>query len=224
MSSTTEPVASGARERVVAIDGPGGAGKSTIGRRVAERLGLSVLDTGAMYRALCLAAKRAGIALDDEAALGVAAAELDLELAPSGEVLLGGEDVSEAIRAPEIDAEVSAVAAHPTVRAELVRRQRAWVDEHGGGVLEGRDIASVVVPEARVKVYLTASEEERARRRALERGDLGEVAEIEAAIAHRDALDSGRAASPLVSVDAALVIDSTGRSIEEIVEEIVSRW
>ncbi len=153
---------------VIAIDGPGGSGKSTIARVLGERLGLAVLDTGSMYRALTLLAERRGVPGTD--AEGLAALAREMELEPGERVLLFGEDVSGAIRSREIDARVSTVAAHPAVRAELVRRQREWVSAHSGAVVEGRDITSVVLPDAEVRVYLTASELERARRRAEELG------------------------------------------------------
>jgi cytidylate kinase len=209
--------------RVVAIDGPSGSGKSTIGRGVATALGLETLDTGAMYRAVTLATLRAGADPRD----GVAAADVArraMVTLRDGVTVLDGDDVSTEIRGPEVTAAVSTVAAHPAVRAELVARQRAWVAHHDGGVVEGRDIGSVVFPDAPVKVFLTASDEERARRRqqdeaAAER-DVS-VADVQAAMAARDAADSGRAASPLTTADGAIVVDTTGRGVADIVAEIV---
>jgi cytidylate kinase len=211
------------RGRVVAIDGPSGSGKSTIGGGVATVLGLDTLDTGAMYRAVTLAVLRAGAdpADGDAAARSAATAAISVH---DGVTTLDGEDVSAEIRGPAVTAAVSTVAAHPAVRSELVARQRAWVETHGGGVVEGRDIGSVVFPDAMVKVYLTASDEERARRRhrdeaAAER-DVS-MAAVQAAMAARDAADSGRAASPLTTADGAMVVDTTGRSVADIVAEIV---
>jgi cytidylate kinase len=212
---------------IVAIDGPGGSGKSTVSRALARRLGVERLDTGAMYRALALAAIRANIAPEDAGALGELARGLELELGETGGrdlVRLSGEDVTDAIRGADVNAVVSVVAAHPVVRAELVARQRAWVAQHGAGVVEGRDITSVVLPDADLKVFLTADPEVRAKRRALEdaggehhRADAHAAGE---AIARRDRLDAARAASPLVVADGAVVVDSTGKSIDEVVDEI----
>src|SRR5205807_3469290 len=152
-----------APKKVVAIDGPAGSGKSTVARRVAEALGLPALDTGAMYRALTWAVLDAGIdPSDSPAVIGVAHA-LDLDIGPP--VRVGGRDVNDAIRTPEVSAAVSVVAAVPEVRVRLVAAQREWIEAHGGGVVEGRDIGTVVAPDAVLKVYLVASEEERARRR-----------------------------------------------------------
>lgn len=211
--------------RVVAIDGPAGSGKSTVARLTAAALDLEVLDTGAMYRVVTLAALERGVALDDGAALGALAAAITLGLGPAGAVTLDGRDVRVEIRGPEVTGAVSAVSAHPEVRAVLVDAQRTWMVEHGGGVVEGRDITTVVFPDAPVKVYLTASEEERARRRA---GD--EVAAdrpvdratVAADLARRDRLDSGRAAAPLTVADDAHVLDTTGMTIEEVVAAVAA--
>jgi CMP/dCMP kinase len=212
--------------RVVAIDGPSGSGKSTVGRNVAAQLDLHVLDTGAMYRSVTLAAIRARADLTDAAVCGRIAHDASVELEDEI-VRLDGEDVSARIRGPEVTGAVSTVSAHPEVRRELVRRQRAWVEQHGGGVVEGRDIGTVVFPDAPVKVFLTASDEERAKRRhrdeqAAERSTA--VAEVREALARRDALDTGRAASPLRAADDALVLDTTGRSVDDVVAEIVERF
>src|SRR5437763_11923433 len=152
-----------ARENVVAIDGPAGSGKSTVARAVAEALGLPVLDTGAMYRALTWAVLDAGIDLADTGGVIAVAERLDLDVGPP--VRVGGRDVNDAIRTAEVSAAVSVVAAVPEVRVRLVAAQRRWIDDHGGGVVEGRDIGTVVAPDAVLKVYLVASEVERARRR-----------------------------------------------------------
>lgn len=192
---------------------------------LAERLGLARLDTGAMYRAVTLLALRNGTDPADGAALASLAREMELSLGER--VLLDGEDVTAEIRAADVNEIVSLVAAHPEVRAELVERQRAWVAAHGGGVVEGRDIGSVVLPGADVKVFLTASPEERAARRAAEAvsGDAGgaaaDVAAVGEQIAARDLVDSNRTVSPLAVAEGAVVIDSTGRSVDEVVEEVL---
>jgi cytidylate kinase len=211
---------------VVAIDGPSGSGKSTVGRGVADALGLHVLDTGAMYRSVTLAALRAGADLADEDACGSLARAVRVELEDEV-VTLDGEDVSAEIRAPAVTAAVSAVSAHPAVRRELVTRQRAWVAQHGGGVVEGRDIGTVVFPDAAVKVFLTASDDERARRRQRDEEAAARPTEMDSvreALARRDALDSSRVASPLRAADDALVLDTTGRGVEDVVAEIVQRF
>ena len=197
--------------RVIAIDGPAGAGKSTVSRRLAEALGLERLDTGAMYRAVAWSALDQGVdPADAEAVTGIArSARIEV-----GErVTAGGVDVTEAIRSPEVNRAVSAVAATPDVRRLLVARQRRWVVEHGGGVVEGRDIGSVVFPDASLKIYLTASPEERARRRSEEGSD---------GVARRDRLDSTRAASPLEVADGARIVDTTERSVDAVVEEVLA--
>jgi cytidylate kinase len=202
--------------RVIAIDGPAGSGKSTIGRAVAARLGLEYLDTGAMYRSVAFAALGRGIDPADHEAVAALAPTLIIVIGER--VTVDGEDATAAIRGPEVTRAVSAVAANPEVRAELVRRQRAWAAERGGGVMEGRDIGTVVFPDADLKVYLTADESERLRRRAVEGG-----VEVARYSARRDAADSTRAASPLQAAEDALVIDTTGRAIDEIVEEVLSK-
>ncbi len=211
--------------RVIAIDGPSGSGKSTIARGVACRLELQVLDTGAMYRAVTLAALEAKIDLHDERACGDLARAVTIAV-ESGVTTIDGRDVSAEIRGPEVTASVSAVSAHPEVRTVLVAEQRAWVATHGGGVVEGRDIGTVVFPAAPLKVFLTASDEERARRRqqdeaAAERAV--EVDDVRSALARRDALDSGRVASPLRAAEGAIILDTTQRGIDEVVAELVER-
>lgn len=208
---------------LVAIDGPGGSGKSTVARGVADALGLEWLDTGAMYRAVTLLALRRGVPTADDQALGRLAASTVIEVGPR--VLMNDVDVTEEIRSGEIDANVSYVAANPSVRSVLVERQRAWALERGAGVLEGRDIGSVVLPDADVKVYLTASEAERARRRRAEHAAGGQTSDLvatRAAISARDVIDAGRADSPLVVAEGAVVIDSTGRSADDVVSEIAA--
>lgn len=209
--------------RVVAIDGPAGSGKSTVARAVAARLGLEVLDTGAMYRAVTLAVLDRGLDTADAGACGRVAAEVRIDLGAT--VCLDGRDVTGEIRSPEVTAAVSEVSAHPSVRRELVARQRAWARDHGGAVVEGRDIGTVVFPDATVKVFLTASDLERARRRA---GDEAvadrrtDVDSVRADLARRDAHDAQRAASPMVAAADAVTIDSTDRTVDEVVEAITA--
>ncbi|HYY79497.1 MAG TPA: (d)CMP kinase [Actinomycetes bacterium] len=208
---------------VVAIDGPAGAGKSTVARRVAERTGLRYLDTGATYRALTLGLLRRGVPPDDPAAVAEAARtiDLDLELDAAGRatVLLDGKPPGAELRSAEVNAAVSAVSAVPAVRQQLVALQRSLVGL-GGIVAEGRDVGTVVWPDAEVKVYLTASEPERARRRAGDGNGGGESAD---ALARRDRLDSSRATSPTRPADDAVVLDSTGRAVDQVVEEVLGR-
>jgi cytidylate kinase len=196
---------------VVAIDGPAGSGKSTVARAVAARLGLEVLDTGSMYRAVTSLALRAGVDPHDPDKVTLLAASSDLCV--GDRVTADGVDLTETLRSDAVNGLVSLVAAIPGVRRVLVERQRAWVAEHGGGVVEGRDIGSVVFPSASVKVYLTASHSERARRR----GD-----EAPESVAKRDLLDGGRAVSPLVAASDAHVLDTTDRAIDDVVEEVLS--
>lgn len=204
---------------VIAIDGPAGAGKSTIGRALAARLGLQYLDTGAMYRGVTVAAMRQGIAVDSGEPVTALAERVALEVGDSG-VFVDGFDATAAIRSAEVNANVSAVAANPGVRTVLVERQRAWARERGGGVLEGRDIGSVVFPDAALKVYLTASPMERAKRRALESG--GDVNEIAASIETRDRKDRERADGPLTEASGAVIVDTTGRSVEDVLAELTA--
>lgn len=203
--------------RVIAIDGPAGAGKSTIARALAARLGLEYLDTGAMYRAVTFAAVRRGVDLDDDEAVARLARSVPLEVGDHG-VFVDGVDATIEIRTAEITRAVSRVAANSAVRDELVARQRQWGVQRGGGVIEGRDIGSVVFPDAVLKLYLTASPRVRAERRVAEAG--GDIDEIEAAIATRDSYDSTRAHGPLVQADGSVVVDTTGLSIEQVLEVI----
>jgi cytidylate kinase len=206
---------------VVAIDGPAGAGKSTVARAVADALGVNVLDTGAMYRAVTLIVLARGLDPED----GAAAAKITDEIAIDvGErVTIDGRDVSEEIRTPAVTAAVSAVSAHPAVRRELIDQQRAWVAAHGSGVAEGRDMASVVFPDARLKVFLTASPAERAARRYEERRhEIEDVDAAHRALIERDTLD--HETNPLVPVEGALVVDTTGRTIDDVVAQIVAAY
>ncbi len=205
--------------RVIAIDGPAGAGKSTIAKALAARLGLEYLDTGAMYRAVTFAALHHGIDLDDEVAVALLAQRVPLTVDDSG-VVVDGLDATTAIRGPEVTAAVSKVAANSGVRTEMRLRQQQWAVERGGGVIEGRDIGSVVFPDAELKLYLTASPRERALRRVAQSG--GDVDEIEAAIARRDHLDSTRADSPLTEATGSTVVDTTGRTISDVLDHIVN--
>jgi cytidylate kinase len=210
---------------VVAIDGPSGSGKSTVARAVAGDLGLQVLDTGAMYRAVTLAAIERDVPLDDGAACAVVARDVEISL-EDGVTRLDGRDVSGEIRGPVVTGAVSTVAAHPDVRAILVEEQRAWVKRHLGGVVEGRDIGTVVFPDATVKVFLVASDDERARRR--QRDELAAdravaVEDVKAALDRRDALDSGRKVSPLRAADDAIMIDTTHVDVDAVVADVVAR-
>ena len=202
---------------VVAIDGPAGAGKSTVARALAARLGLEYLDTGAMYRAVAVAARRTGLDPADVEGVAALARRLDLQVGVEG-VFVDGVDVTTAIRTTQATIDVSAVASNPSVRAELVSRQREWGESRGGGVIEGRDIGTVVFPDAVLKVYLTASPRERAERRVAEAG--GDIDEVATAIARRDEIDRARAHGPLREADSAVLMDTTGRSVSGIVEEL----
>lgn len=211
---------------IIAIDGPSGAGKSSVAKAVAKKLGFSCLDTGAMYRAVAWQALRNGTALDDAEALGAIARGYDIEFGHApGEpvpkrVFIGGAEVTEAIRTAEIDRAVSPVSAVPAVREALVEQQRR-IGRAGNYVVEGRDIGTVVFPEAETKVFLTASDEERARRRVLQNAERGvgstDYEEVLADLIRRDEADSSRAASPLRAAEDASRIDSTAHSMEEVI-------
>jgi len=206
-----------AHRRVIAIDGPAGAGKSTIAKALASRLNMKYLDTGAMYRAVTFEAMLRELDLDDQGAITVMAQECDLHVGLD-RVIINGHDATQAIRGTEVTGSVSKVAANSGVRTEMRIRQQEWVTSHGGGVIEGRDIATVVFPDAVLKVFLTASPEVRAQRRVDQSG--GNVAEIAAAIAERDLLDSTRADSPLASSSDSVVVDTSDRAIDDVVDEI----
>ncbi|AEG61165.1 (d)CMP kinase [Desulforamulus ruminis] len=210
----------------VAIDGPAGAGKSTVAKQVANRLNLVYIDTGAMYRAVTLKALRGEVDLDRQEELtGLARqSRIDLVGATPQRVFLDGEDVTEEIRTPEVSRSVSLVAMVPGVREVLVEQQRRLAEETGV-VMDGRDIGTVVLPRAQAKFFLTASAEERARRRAKELMDKGYTIDITALteeIRERDQLDSNRTVSPLVPAGDAIIIDSSGMTVEEVVHRIVA--
>ena len=208
---------------IVAIDGPAGAGKSTVGRAVAGRLGLEYLDTGAMYRAVTFAALRRGLDPADENDIAELSESVVMSLDPTPDgtsVHVDGVDATIEIRGREVTSAVSAVAANSRVRAELVRRQRRWVAEHHGGVVEGRDIGSVVFPDATLKLYVTASARVRAERRVAEIG--GDVSDVEASIIERDRKDSTRSDSPLTEAAGSVVVDTSGLSIEQVVDEVLA--
>lgn len=217
---------------VIAIDGPAASGKSTIGNLLAQRLGYLCLDTGSMYRALTLAAIRRGIAPDDADGLLRLARDCDIDmLPPAGETdgrlytaLLDGQDVTWDLRLPEVDASVSQVSTYPEVRAEMVRRQRE-VGHRGRVVMIGRDIGTVVMPEAPLKLYITASPQERARRRHLDRrqqGFLDDFDTILADVIRRDHIDSSREHSPLRPAIDARIIDTTNQPVHVVLEEIMA--
>jgi CMP/dCMP kinase len=203
---------------VIAIDGPAGAGKSTVARAVAAELGFTYLDSGAMYRCVALAALEAGIDVDDGAALGPLASGLEIIL-DGRQVLLGERDVSTAIREPAVTAAASHVSVHPGVREAMVERQRQLI-EAGDYVAEGRDIGTVVSPDAPLKVFLTASDAERARRRAAETGE--DFESVLDAQRRRDARDSGREHGALRAADDAVELDTTGLGLEEVVGRVVA--
>jgi cytidylate kinase len=205
--------------RVIAIDGPAGSGKSTVARRLAETLGLDYLDTGAMYRSVAFAVLRRDVDPDDTDLVAKIARDLELEVLPDS-VKVEGVDATIEIRGPEVTRAVSVVAANPEVRRELRRRQVEWAEAHGGGVIEGRDIGSVVFPDAELKVYLTAAPDVRAARRSKEVTDL-DYETVAADIARRDALDQGRDDSPLTVADDSVYVDTTGRPVDEIVAELM---
>lgn len=205
--------------RVIAIDGPAGAGKSTVGREVARRLGLHYLDTGAMYRAVAFAALRRGVSVSDEASVAELAQDMRLTVTDD-QVIVDDLDATAEIRGRAVTEAVSAVAANTAVREELRGRQRAWAREHGGGVIEGRDIGTVVFPEAVLKLYITASPRERAERRVREIG--GDVADVEWSINERDRRDMNRVDGPLRADAGAVVVDTTGLMISEVVDHIVA--
>ena len=205
---------------IVAIDGPAGSGKSTVAKALAGALGLEYLDTGAMYRSVTFAALRHGLDPADVEPVARLAQQVDIRL-DGGAVCVDGVDATIEIRGPEVTRAVSAVASNAAVRAELVGRQREWAATRGGGVVEGRDTGSVVFPDAVLKVYLTASDEERAARRAKEVTDMA-YDQVAADIARRDHADTTRTASPLHLADDAVVLDTTGMDIDDVVEAVLA--
>jgi cytidylate kinase len=212
------PALNSAEHRVVAIDGPAGSGKSTVARAVAGRLAIDYLDTGAMYRAVAFIAMRVGVDPEDNPAVAKLAVNMTLDVAER--VLVDGVDATIEIRSPEVTRAVSVVAVNPAVRKELVRRQREWAVEHGGGVVEGRDIGTVVFPGAPVKVYMTASDEERAQRRSQEMLDM-HYDEVAADIARRDHIDSTRRHAPLAAAPDAVMVDTTTSTVDQVVELVL---
>ncbi|MES1257731.1 MAG: (d)CMP kinase [Acidobacteriota bacterium] len=204
---------------VIAIDGPAGAGKSTIARRLAERLGYTYIDTGAMYRSVALWALRQNVRPDDAFRLEQLAIAADIELLAQARVQLNGQDVTEAIRTPEVSAAASKIAAVAGVRAALVEKQRR-IAERQSVVMEGRDIGTVVFPDARVKIFLDADQGERVRRRSDQQPDVP-AARLSAELAERDARDRGRAESPLIQAPDAAYLNSTGLTADEVEEAIL---
>lgn len=200
---------------VIAIDGPAGSGKSTVARGVAKRLGLAYLDTGAMYRSIALAALEHNLDTADLDATAKLAKETHLYVGPDG-VFVDGRDVSDAIRTEEVTKAVTSVASNAKVREVMVERQRAWITNNNGGVLEGRDIGTVVCPDATLKVYLTADPDVRAERRATEHSEA-----VANDMRRRDAADSTRAVSPLMRADDAIEIDTTDLSIGDVIDAVV---
>lgn len=215
---------------VICIDGPAASGKTTVARLLADRLGFFYLDTGVLYRAVTWVAIQRGIEPGDGEVLGKLATEILIEVkpAPAGDlrqtiVIADGEDVSLAIRSPKVDAHVSEVSAHPSVRTALIGVQRS-IAEKGGVILAGRDAGTVIWPESKVKIYLTASDEERARRRVKQAEEQGTHLDYETVLAElrrRDQYDSSRAVAPLRAAPDAIILDTTSLSVEEVVSEIL---
>ena len=207
-------------QRVIAIDGPAGSGKSTVAKALADRLERDYLDTGAMYRGVTFAALARGVDPMEEEPVADVARTTKLEMSRDA-VVVDGMDATIQIRGPEVTRAVSFVARNSAVRAELRSQQREWAERHGGGVIEGRDIGTVVFPDAELKLYLTARPEIRAARRSKEVTDL-DYETVASDIAKRDALDEGRDDSPLATAEGAVVIDTSDHSIDEVVDEIVA--
>lgn len=207
--------------RVIAIDGPAGAGKSTVARQVSTATGLRYLDTGAMYRCVALEVQNTATDPNNEDAVGKIARDVNVVIERDA-AKLNGVDVSTEIRTSEINAIVSIIAAHTPVRDAMREQQRQWIQAQKGGVVEGRDIGTVVFPDAILKVFLTASPEVRAERRVGQTG--GDIKAVAASIAERDHLDSTRLDSPLRPSQGSVIVDSSNRSIEEVVAEIVAHF
>ncbi len=218
------------RPQVIAIDGPAAAGKSTVGQAIAQRLGYRYLDTGAMYRAVTWAALERGVPVDDEAAVTRLTESIEIDItSPTDDdgrqytVYVDGQDVTWALRRPEVDAAVSKVAAYPGVRRALVAQQRRLADR-GGVVVVGRDIGTVVLPQADLKIYLDASVEERARRRYQERRARSEPVDYEQILRdmrRRDRMDSSREMAPLRPAEDAVIVNTDGLSVEQVIERVM---
>lgn len=206
---------------IIAIDGPAGAGKSTLARRLGRELGFAFLDTGAMYRAVAAEALRRGVDVEDAAGLATLAGELQLAFDAGGQIVIDGRPADAEIRRPAVDEVVSAVSAHPEVRAAIVPKQKAFARGREGVVAEGRDMTTVVFPEAELRVYLDASAGERARRRARQRGRPELEAEYRAAIEERDRLDSTRASSPLRHAAGVLRLDTDSLTEDEVLVRLL---
>ncbi len=226
VSPNSQPPTPNSHLPIIAIDGPAGAGKSTVTKLVAARLGLLFLDTGAMYRAIAWLVLEANLALDDELKIAELVSQAKIVLTGS-QVVVNGIDVTEAIRSPAVTSKVSAIAALGVVRVELVKQQQA-IGAMGGIVAEGRDMCTHVFPAAQVKIFLTASVAERARRRQMDLAERGQgefsLAELERSIAERDLIDSTREISPLNKADDAVEIISDNLSIDQVVDRIVEMY
>ena len=212
--------------RVIAIDGPAGVGKSSIARMLAEKLGWAYLDSGAMYRALTVCALDAGIGLADGAGLAALAEGLDLLLEPAGRVLVDGVDLSERIRTPEVSAGVSRVASVPEVRAVMVAHQRRFAERADGVVAEGRDMGTVVFPDASLKIFLDADPAERARRRLGQGGEVeagADAARVQAGLEARDRQDRGRKVAPLAQAPDAVRLDTSRMTLREVFDAVWMR-